>query len=59
MYPLSIGKYYINMCKNEARKSRVKKEPVKHYDVIFRDNNSKVFYLVNNNGLVTRDDLII
>ena len=47
----------------EARKSPVKKtelkKQVKHYDVIVRVNNSKVFYLVNNTKLLTRDDLII
>lgn len=37
------------------------KTRVRHYDVIFRVNNSKVFYLksVNNTELITQNDLVI
>ena len=31
----------------------------KHYAVIFRVNNSKVFYFVSNAELITGDDLIM
>ena len=41
----------------EARKFRV--ERVKYYGVIFRFNNTKVFYLVDNTELITWDDFII